>query len=100
MLFDGNSDEVTEFRARLPPQVDEGSIVLSGGAYGEEGVVKTTTIKALLDTTKGSKANQSEIDALTTDGNTTTEKSHDKERWNKDDEAESDELEDVYSDEH
>ncbi|VFQ85023.1 unnamed protein product [Cuscuta campestris] len=52
MLFDGNSDEVTEFRARLPPQVDEGSIVLSGGAYGEEGVVKTTTIKALLDTTK------------------------------------------------
>ncbi|VFQ88714.1 unnamed protein product [Cuscuta campestris] len=36
MLFDGNFDEVTEFRARLPPQVDEGSIVLSGGAYGEE----------------------------------------------------------------
>ncbi|VFQ67756.1 unnamed protein product [Cuscuta campestris] len=47
---------------------------------------------------EGSKPNQSEIDDLTTGGNTTTDKSHDEDRWNKDDEAESDELEDVYSD--
>ncbi|VFR03197.1 unnamed protein product [Cuscuta campestris] len=45
---------------------------------------------------KGSKANQSDIIDLTVGGNTTTEKSHDEDRWNKDDEAESDELEDVY----
>ncbi|VFQ72462.1 unnamed protein product [Cuscuta campestris] len=56
MLFDGNSPEVNEFRARLPLQVDDvgtiGSIVLTAGADGDEGVIKTTTIKALLDTTK------------------------------------------------
>ncbi|VFQ85580.1 unnamed protein product [Cuscuta campestris] len=39
MLFDGNSPEVNEFRA-------------SAGADGDEGVIKTTTIKALLDTRK------------------------------------------------
>ncbi|VFQ59931.1 unnamed protein product [Cuscuta campestris] len=56
MLFDGNSPEVNEFRARLPLQVDDvgtiGCIVLSVEADGDEGVIKTTTIKALLDTTE------------------------------------------------
>ncbi|VFQ76740.1 unnamed protein product [Cuscuta campestris] len=56
MLFDGNSLKVNEFRARLPLQVDDigtiGSIILSAGADGDEGVIKTTMIKALLDTTK------------------------------------------------
>ncbi|VFQ82619.1 unnamed protein product [Cuscuta campestris] len=54
MIFDGNSPEVEEFRARLPPQVDDGmgSIVLNGGDAGDQGVIKTTTIKALLDNMK------------------------------------------------
>ncbi|VFQ69207.1 unnamed protein product [Cuscuta campestris] len=56
ILFDGNSPEVEEFRARLPPQVENGmgmgSIVLSGGDVGDQGVIKTTTIKALLDNMK------------------------------------------------
>ncbi|VFQ64142.1 unnamed protein product [Cuscuta campestris] len=47
-----------------------------------------------------SMANQSKIDDLTIDGNTTTKKSHDEDRQNKDDEAESDGLQDVDSDEH
>ncbi|VFQ76627.1 unnamed protein product [Cuscuta campestris] len=57
-------------------------------------------VVSLLLNSLGSKLNQSEIDDLTTGGNTTTGKSHDEDRWNKDDEAESDELEDVYSDQH
>ncbi|VFQ62651.1 unnamed protein product [Cuscuta campestris] len=57
-------------------------------------------VVALLLNSMGSKANQSEINDLMTDGNTTTEKSHDEDRWNKDDEAENDELEDLYRDEH
>ncbi|VFQ81673.1 unnamed protein product [Cuscuta campestris] len=54
MIFDGNSPEVEDFRARLPPQVDEGmgSIVLSGGDSGDQGVIKPTTIKDLLDNMK------------------------------------------------
>ncbi|VFQ66856.1 unnamed protein product [Cuscuta campestris] len=69
MLFDGNSLEVNKFRARLPPQVDDGmgmgSIVLSGGDAGDEGVIKTTTIKALLDNMKpGPYWILSEIDSL------------------------------------
>ncbi|VFQ67568.1 unnamed protein product [Cuscuta campestris] len=54
MIFDGNSPEVEDFRARLPPQVDDGmgSIVLSNGDSGDQGVIKTTTIKDLLDNMK------------------------------------------------
>ncbi|VFQ84565.1 unnamed protein product [Cuscuta campestris] len=57
-------------------------------------------VVSLLLNSLGSKANQSEINDLTTGGNTTIEKSRDEDRWNKDDEPESDELEDLYSDKH
>ncbi|VFQ69529.1 unnamed protein product [Cuscuta campestris] len=56
MIFDGNSDEVNQFRASLPLQVDDGSslntLIMDCGNEEVNERLKITPLKTLIDTTK------------------------------------------------